>query len=73
MDNPNLPPPEHRHDGWFCCHEQKVAMAERLSEGLCTIVPHPDSARPYASWCLLHNREEDAGHAFDTGRLSTLD
>jgi hypothetical protein len=38
--------------------------AQRIAAGQCSVL---------AGWCLTHNVEENASHAFDTGNLATLD
>lgn len=39
-------------------------LAQRIADRECAIL---------GGWCLTHNEEDNPGHAFNEGRLSTLD
>jgi hypothetical protein len=39
-------------------------LAGRIAEGKCALV---------GGWCVVHNTEDNPGHAFEKGGLSTLD
>jgi hypothetical protein len=63
--------------------EQRAAMVAALTpahQGLLSVrrfrgrcfIAHPDDF-PWIGWCLVHDIQDDPGHAFDHGRVGTLD
>lgn len=51
--------------------EEFETYLARLKTDVCFITSVP--AFPWVKWCLVHDVEDDAGHAFDNKRVSTLD